>query len=127
MAIRSKGGAVAVGAACALFAVACSSSSSSSKSSTATTAASGGSSTTAQAAASGGPWGWPGNSTEGWLAPNQPDVNKDGKVVIAIISPGDTHDKGYYESFVDAADTYAKDNGWTVITDDKVPDSQAAQ
>ena len=127
MSIRSKGGAVAVGAACALFAVACSSSSSSSKASTATTAASGGSSTTAQAASSGGPWGWPGNSTEGWLAPNQPDVNKDGKVVIAIISPGDTHDKGYYESFVDAAETYAKDNGWTVVTDDKVPDSQAAQ
>jgi len=48
-------------------------------------------------------------------------------VVIGILSPGDTHDHGYYEGFVDAADTFAKANGWTVITVDKVPTSQAAE
>src|SRR3954468_5151715 len=47
-----------------------------------------------------GPWGWPGDAKTGYLAPHQPDVNQDGKVVIGVISPGDTHDKGYYESFV---------------------------
>jgi basic membrane protein A and related proteins len=123
MGIRTKGGAAAVGVACALIAVACSSSS---KSTTATTAASSGSATTA-ATSSAGPWGWPGDTKTGFLAPNEPDVNKDGKVVIAVISPGDTHDHGYYESFVDEADAFAKQNGWQVITVDKVPDSQAAQ
>jgi basic membrane protein A len=47
--------------------------------------------------------------------------------VIGVISPGDTHDHGYYESFVDEADAFAKANGWQVITVDKVPASQAAQ
>jgi basic membrane protein A len=77
--------------------------------------------------ASNGPWGWPGNATTGYLAPGEPDVNKDGKVVLGVISPGDTHDKGYYESFVDQANKFASDNGWKVITVDKVPDSNAAQ
>jgi basic membrane protein A len=118
---------VAVGAACALFAVACSSSSSSSKSSTATTAASSGSSTSAAAASTGGPWGWPGNATTGYLAPNEPHVQGKSTVTIDVISPGDTHDHGYYESFVDEADAFAAQNGWKVVTVDKVPDSQAAQ
>src|SRR5215472_10178808 len=97
-----KGAAAAIGVACALFAVACSSSSKSSSSTTAaasnTTAAA--SATTAATSGGSGPWGWPGDSTQGYLAPNEPDVNKDGKVVIGVISPGDTHDHGYYESFV---------------------------
>ena len=73
-----------------------------------------------------GPWGWCGTKTAGYLAPNEPDVNRDGKVVIGILSPGDTHDHGYYESFVDEADTLAKAKGWTVVTIDKVPASDAA-
>jgi basic membrane protein A len=130
---KSTGAAATIGAACVLFAVACSSSSKSSTTTTAapaTTAAS--SNTTAAssnttAASAAGPWGWPGDATSGYLAPKEPDVNGDGKVVIGVISPGDTHDHGYYESFVDEADAFAKANGWTVITVDKVPDSQAAQ
>ena len=114
--VRATGAALA---AVALLAGACSSST---KSTTGTT--SGGSSTTA---ASSGPWGWPGDSTHGYLAPHEPDVNRDGKVVIGVISPGDTHDHGYYESFVDEADSFAKAQGWQVITVDKVPDSNAAQ
>ena len=93
-----------------------------------TTAASGGAATTAAAGGSAAaPWGWPGDATTGYLAPGQPDVNKDGKVTIAVISPGDTNDKGYYESFVDSAKAFAQQQGWTVTTVDKVPDSQAAQ
>jgi len=135
MGIRSRGGAVAIAAACALFAVACSSSSKSTTttsapatSAPATTAPAGsGATATTAATTGGGPWGWPGDATTGYLAPGEPDVNGDGKVVIGVISPGDTHDHGYYESFVDEANSFAKSNGWTVITVDKVPDSQAAQ
>jgi basic membrane protein A len=123
-------GVAAVGAACALFAVACSSSS---KSSTATTAgasattAGAASATTAAGTSAAGPWGWPGNSTQGYLAPNEPHVQGKSTVTLGVISPGDTHDHGYYESFVDEADSFAAQNGWKVITVDKVPDSQAAQ
>jgi basic membrane protein A len=95
-----------------------------------TTSSSAAASSSTSAAASGtstGPWGWPGDAKTGYLAPHQPDVNGDGKVVMGVISPGDTHDKGYYESFVDTADNFAKANGWQVITVDKVPDSLAAQ
>ena len=105
-------------AACALLAGACGSSTKSGTSSTTATPGT---------AAGNGPWGWPGNSTQGYLAPHEPDVNRDGKVVIGVISPGDTHDHGYYESFVDEADSFAQQNGWQVITVDKVPDSNAAQ
>jgi basic membrane protein A and related proteins len=110
--------AVLATAAFALIVAACGSSSKSSSNNN---------NSTTTAASSNGPWGWPGNATTGYLAPHQPDVNKDGKVVIGVISPGDTHDKGYYESFVDQANKFAADNGWKVITVDKVPDSQAAQ
>jgi basic membrane protein A len=73
-----------------------------------------------------GPWGWCGTAKTGYLAPHQPDVNGDGKVVIGILSPGDTHDHGYYESFVDEADSLAKANGWKVVTVDQVAPSDAA-
>lgn len=106
-------------AAVALVAGACGSSNKSTSSPTTASSTTG--------ASSSGPWGWPGNSTEGWLAPGEPDVNHDGKVVIGVISPGDTHDHGYYESFVDEADAFAKAQNWQVITVDKVPDSNAAQ
>jgi basic membrane protein A len=55
----------------------------------------------------------------------QPDVNGDGKVVIGVMSPGDTHDSGYYQSFVDEADQVAKDNGWEVRTIDRLNPADA--
>jgi basic membrane protein A len=55
----------------------------------------------------------------------QPDVNGDGKVVIGVMSPGDTHDNGYYQSFVDEADQVAKANGWEVRTIDKLNPADA--
>jgi basic membrane protein A len=73
-----------------------------------------------------GPWGSCGTAKTGYLPPNEPDVNGDGTVKVGILSPGDTTDKGYYESFVDAANNYANTKGWKVITVDKVPASNAA-
>ena len=64
-----------------------------------------------------------GNTSKSGL--NEPDTNKDGKVVIGILSPGDINDHGYYESFVDQADAYAKKMGWTVIKRGNVADSDA--
>ncbi|MFD9718995.1 BMP family ABC transporter substrate-binding protein [Streptomyces sp. NPDC059076] len=63
-----------------------------------------------------------GNSESGG---KQPDVNGDGKVVIGVLSPGDINDKGYYQSFVDSADAFAKEKGWTVIKRGSVPPSDA--
>jgi basic membrane protein A len=74
-----------------------------------------------------GPWGWCGAPKTGYLAPNQPDVNRDGTVVIGILSPGDTHDHGYYQSFVDEANSLANKRGWKIVAVDKVPPSSAAQ
>jgi len=74
-----------------------------------------------------GPWGWCGSSKVGYVATGEPDVNRDGKVVLGILSPGDTHDHGYYESFVDEADAYAKRQGWKVNTVDQVPVADAAE
>ncbi|MEU6536891.1 BMP family ABC transporter substrate-binding protein [Streptomyces sp. NPDC047000] len=55
----------------------------------------------------------------------QPDLNGDGKVVIGVLSPGDINDHGYYQSFVDGADAYAKQKGWTVIKRGSVPVNDA--
>lgn len=33
-----------------------------------------------------------------------------------MLSPGDIHDKGYYQSFVDAAGSFAQQQGWQVIS-----------
>ncbi|MFB7222643.1 BMP family ABC transporter substrate-binding protein [Streptomyces sp. NPDC056227] len=54
-----------------------------------------------------------------------PDVNGDGKVVIGVLSPGDINDRGYYQSFVDSADAFAKEKGWTVVKRGSVPPSDA--
>lgn len=64
-------------------------------------------------------------SGAGTILPGEPDTNGDGKVVIGVLSPGDIHDHGYYESFVDAANTYAKQQGWKVIERGSVPDTDA--
>ncbi|GLY31626.1 BMP family ABC transporter substrate-binding protein [Kineosporia sp. NBRC 101731] len=64
-------------------------------------------------------------ATQGTVPAGEPDVNGDGKVVIGVLSPGDIHDKGYYQSFVDAADTFAKDQGWKVISRGSVAPTDA--
>lgn len=58
-------------------------------------------------------------------ATGQPDVNGDGTVTIGIMSPGDTKDKGYYQSFVDKANAFADQQGWKVITVDKINPSDS--
>ncbi len=55
----------------------------------------------------------------------QPDVNGDGKVVIGVMSPGDTRDNGYYQSFVDQANQVAAANGWEVRTIDRINTADA--
>ncbi|WP_218833769.1 BMP family lipoprotein [Rhodococcus sp. ACPA4] len=55
----------------------------------------------------------------------QPDVNGDGKVVIGILSPGDINDGGYFQSFVDGAETFSKPKGWTVIARGNVSTADA--
>ena len=78
-----------------------------------------------------GPWGWCGSQANGYLAPNQPDVNaghNDGKkFVIAILSPGDINDHGYYQSFVDEARRFADAQGGSVTAIGKVAPAAAAQ
>jgi basic membrane protein A len=104
-----------------LLAAACGSSSDTSSS------AGGGSSSNPCAAQNGpGPWGWPGDDTTGYLAPHQPDVDCDGSVTVGVLSPGDTNDHGYYESFVAAARDYATKNGWKLIIVDKINPADAA-
>ena len=91
-----------------------------------TSTSSSGGGTAACATQSGaGPWGWPGDATSGFLAPHEPDVNCDGKVVVGVLSPGDTNDHGYYESFVATAKQYAAKNGWQVLTVDKINPADA--
>jgi basic membrane protein A len=113
-----------VAALCGLLATACGSSSKAA-SGTSTTAApsSSSSSTTAQSTAS----TLPAYIGQGTTPAGEPDTNKDGKVVIGVLSPGDTHDHGYYESFVDAANTFAQQKGWKIITVDKTPAAGAVQ
>ncbi|MBT0772450.1 BMP family ABC transporter substrate-binding protein [Kineosporia sp. J2-2] len=66
-----------------------------------------------------------GAASEGTVPAGEPDINGDGKVVVGVLSPGDIHDKGYYQSFVDAADTFAKDQGWEVISRGSVAPTDA--
>jgi basic membrane protein A len=65
------------------------------------------------------------NKNAGTILPGEPDTNGDGKVIIGVLSPGDIHDHGYYESFVDAANSYAKKQGWQVIERGSVPANDA--
>jgi basic membrane protein A len=65
--------------------------------------------------------------TEGCIPPNQPDVNKDGTVNIGILSPGDTNDNGYYESFVITAREFADKNKWKLVIVDKINPADAQE
>jgi basic membrane protein A and related proteins len=68
-----------------------------------------------------------GTPAGGTLPENEPDVNKDGKVVIGVMSPGDTKDKGYYQSFVDESQKFADENGWKLTIVDKINPANAVQ
>ena len=122
-------------AAClALAAGACGSSSksattSSTAATTVTTASSSSTAASSSSTAGGATTGstLPEYSTGGTLPAGEPDLNHDGKVVIGVLSPGDIHDHGYYESFVDSANTYAAQQGWKVIEVANVPAANAQQ
>jgi basic membrane protein A len=92
-----------------------------------TTASGGDNGSTATTKASGGSSGGDCYGKTGCIPADQPDVNKDGKVKIAILSPGDTNDNGYYESFVIAAREYADKNDWDLVITDKINPSDAAE
>jgi len=64
---------------------------------------------------------------EGCVPANQPDVNGDGSVKIAILSPGDTNDNGYYESFIVTARDFAERNDWELVITDKINPADAAE
>ncbi len=64
---------------------------------------------------------------EGCVPEGQPDVNDDGTVKIGVLSPGDTNDNGYYESFVVTARDFAEQNDWELIILDQVNPSDAAE
>jgi basic membrane protein A and related proteins len=63
----------------------------------------------------------------GCVPEGQPDVNGDGTVKIGVLSPGDTNDNGYYESFVVTARDFAEQNDWELIILDKVNPADAAE
>lgn len=91
------------------------------------TASDGGSNTTASS--DGGSDGGSGEDCfgeTGCVPANQPDVNEDGTVKIGVLSPGDTNDNGYYESFVVTARQFAEEEGWELIILDKVNPADAA-
>lgn len=62
----------------------------------------------------------------GCVPANQPDVNQDGTVKIGVLSPGDTNDNGYYESFVVTAREFAEAEGWELVILDKVNPADSA-
>lgn len=64
---------------------------------------------------------------EGCVPPNQPDVNQDGTVRIGVLSPGDTSDNGYYESFVVTADEFAQANDWELVIVDQINPADAQE
>jgi len=64
---------------------------------------------------------------EGCVPEGQPDVNGDGTVKIGVLSPGDTNDNGYYESFVVTAREFAEAEGWELTILDKVNPADAAE
>jgi len=63
----------------------------------------------------------------GCVPEGQPDLNGDGTVKIGVLSPGDTNDNGYYESFVVTANEFAEAEGWELIILDMVNPSDAAE
>jgi basic membrane protein A len=50
-----------------------------------------------------------------------------GNVTIAIATVGDSHDQGFYQSYIDKARAFAQRYGWKLIVDDRVNPSNALQ
>jgi basic membrane protein A and related proteins len=63
----------------------------------------------------------------GCVPDGQPDVNGDGTVKIGVLSPGDTNDNGYYESFVVTAQQFADENGWELVIVDNINPADAQE
>ena len=63
------------------------------------------------------------------MAMGQPDVNGDGRVIIGVLSAGDTTDGGYYQGLVDESMAFAEEmgEGWEVIVVDQVAAADARQ
>lgn len=120
--LRMLGAATAV---TSLLLAACSSNGATVPGSSANAGGNGGGSSSTSAAADTGVPTTSSNKGAGTLLPGEPDTNGDGKVIIGVLSPGDIHDHGYYESFVDAANSYAKKQGWQVIERGSVPANDA--
>jgi basic membrane protein A len=59
------------------------------------------------------------------IPPGEPDMNKDGKVSIGVITSGDTSDGTYYQSVADAAHYAGAKYGWKVSVQGLVPLTQA--
>lgn len=68
-----------------------------------------------------------GENGETSIPENQPDVNQDGTVTIGVLSPGDTNDSGYYESFVVTAREFAERNDWELIIVDQINPADAQE
>jgi basic membrane protein A len=86
-----------------------------------------GSESTDTTAADGGDSGESCIGEEGCVPANQPDVNQDGTVKIGVLSPGDTNDNGYYESFVVTAREFADTEGWELVILDQVNPADSAE
>ncbi|HWG75064.1 MAG TPA: BMP family ABC transporter substrate-binding protein [Acidimicrobiales bacterium] len=100
---------------------------STSKTGTASTTSGTASTTSGSAATGSGPWGWPGSTTQGYLPPHEPDVDHDGKVVVGLLTAGDIHDHGYYQSEVDTMNTFKSKYGWKTIVVANVNPAAAAE
>ncbi len=149
-------GLVAVVAALSIVAAACSSSTKSGSSSTTSASTTSSGETTTTAAGSGATYMTPAQVEASWgeytsTPPGVPlasivqpdfsgsvkltpvpnaDVNGDGKVVLAIATVGDSHDQGFYQSFIDKAQAFVnryKSDGWSLIVVDRVNPADAAQ
>ncbi|HSM64738.1 MAG TPA: hypothetical protein VK860_00390, partial [Ilumatobacteraceae bacterium] len=69
------------------------------------------------------------SADDGAVAAGQPDTNGDGKVVIGILSAGDTNDGGYFQGLVDESRAFAEAQSpaWEVIVVDQVGAADARQ
>jgi basic membrane protein A len=66
---------------------------------------------------------------EGRVIPGQPDVNGDGRIVVGLLSGGDTTDGGYFQSLVDETAAFVEEQGdpWEYINVDQVTAADARQ
>jgi len=67
------------------------------------------------------------SSGEGRVIADQPDVNGDGRIVVGLLSAGDTTDGGYFQSLVDETQAFVDEMGdpWELINVDQVTAADA--